>query len=57
MSVPAAIVAVPAATKANAVYNTINGPVSEACPASILRRHKNASLYLDKDSAKEILKG
>lgn len=42
---------VPAATKAKAVYNTINGDISESCPASILRTHKNAVLYLDKDSA------
>jgi len=41
---------VPAATKANAVKNTINGPVSEDCPASVLRTHKNAVLYCDSDS-------
>jgi glucosamine-6-phosphate deaminase len=27
------------------------GEVSTACPASILRRHKDATLYLDQDSA------
>lgn len=42
---------VPAKTKAQAVFNTINGGISEQCPASILRRHPNAKLYLDKDSA------
>ena len=41
---------VPAATKADAVYNTVTGPVSEVCPASILRRHANAILYADSDS-------
>lgn len=41
---------VPAATKANAVKNTVNGPVSEDCPASVLRTHKNAVLYCDSDS-------
>ncbi len=45
------ICVVPAKTKANAVYNTINGDVSEKCPASVLRRHENAFLYLDPDSA------
>ncbi len=38
---------VPAKTKADAVYQTLNGPVSEVCPASILRRADNAILYLD----------
>lgn len=42
---------VPAQTKAQAVLNTINGPVSESCPASILRCHPNATLYLDSDSS------
>lgn len=42
---------VPAKTKAQAVYTTLNGPISETCPASILRRHPNATLYLDPDSA------
>lgn len=45
------ICVVPAKTKANAVYNTINGDISERCPASVLRRHENAVLYLDPDSA------
>ncbi|MCM0650891.1 glucosamine-6-phosphate deaminase [Clostridium swellfunianum] len=42
---------VPAKTKAEAVYNTINGDITEACPASILRRHDKAVLYADTDSA------
>ena len=42
---------VPAATKAPAVQATLEGPVSEKCPASILRRHPNATLYLDSDSS------
>ena len=43
---------VPGDTKAAAVKNTVLGSVTERCPASILRRHTDASLYLDKDSAK-----
>lgn len=46
---------VPAATKANAVNNTINGPISEKCPASILRTHENAILYCDSDSGVHLL--
>ena len=42
---------VPASTKAQAVYNTINGPVSESCPASVLRVSEGTTLYLDNDSS------
>lgn len=42
---------VPAQTKAHAVYDTLLGKISTACPASILRRHSEATLYLDMDSA------
>ena len=45
---------VPAPTKANAVYHTLNDEISESCPATILRTHKNAVLYLDGDSSKLI---
>lgn len=43
---------VPAATKANAVYSTLRGEIGEHCPATILRRHESAALYLDADSSK-----
>jgi glucosamine-6-phosphate deaminase len=46
---------VPGALKAQAVKNTIYGPINESCPASILRQHKNVVLYLDEDSSKLIL--
>jgi glucosamine-6-phosphate deaminase len=42
---------VPAATKARAVYHTVNDPVSEALPATRLREHKQAVLYIETDSA------
>lgn len=42
---------VPASTKAHAVYNTINGVVSEVCPASVLRTSEGTTLYLDNDSS------
>ncbi len=45
---------VPATTKAKAVYETVTGPVSIDCPASILRTHEAAKLYLDSDSGKLI---
>ena len=42
---------VPAKTKAWAVKETLTGSIDEHCPASILRTHESASLYLDADSA------
>lgn len=44
-------VVVPGIRKAEAVKAAIEGPISEACPASILRRHAGARIYLDTDSA------
>lgn len=41
---------VPGKSKAAAVQNALRQPVSEACPASVLRRCGNAVLYLDSDS-------
>ncbi len=43
---------VPAPTKAKAVYETINGSIDEHCPATVLRLHDNAKLYLDNESSK-----
>ena len=42
---------VPAKTKAKAVFETLNGEIRPACPASVLRTHKCATLYLDPDSS------
>lgn len=38
--------------KARAAYDMIKGEVSEECPASILQRHKNAVIILDKEAAR-----
>ena len=43
---------VPAPTKEKAVYETLNGSIDEHCPASVLRTHSNAKLYLDNESSK-----
>jgi len=48
---------VPAPTKAEAVKKTLEDPISTSCPATILRRHENATLFLDKDSARLIRPG
>ena len=42
---------VPAPAKAWAVKETLTGSIDEHCPASVLRMHDNAILYLDRDSA------
>lgn len=42
---------VPAPTKANAVAATVKGDVGEHCPATAMRSHSCATLYLDPDSA------
>lgn len=46
---------VPAATKTEAVYNTVNLDITDLCPATILRRHVHAVLYCDADSGKKLL--
>lgn len=42
---------VPFKNKAQAVYHTIHGKISEKCPASILRKKEKSLLYLDAESA------
>ena len=46
---------VPAKTKAWAVGQTVNAPISEQVPATVMRRHADATLYCDPDSGKELL--
>lgn len=42
---------VPDERKARAVYDAIHGAISTACPASILRTHPSAVLFLDRAAA------
>ncbi|MGH9016743.1 MAG: glucosamine-6-phosphate deaminase [Acidimicrobiales bacterium] len=42
---------VPETRKAGPVARALNGPVSTACPASVLRTHEHVTLYLDQGSA------
>jgi glucosamine-6-phosphate deaminase len=48
-------VVVPGPRKAEAVLATLRGPIGEACPATALRRHSGAILYLDRESARLVL--
>ena len=45
---------VPGTFKANAIAYTINSDISELYPSTILRRHDNATLFIDEDSASKI---
>ncbi len=55
MAAPVVSVVVPGARKAEAVLTALGGPISEACPASILRRHEGTTLFLDRESARLVL--
>jgi len=45
---------VPDKRKSNAIYNTLYSDISTSCPATILRKHDNIKLFLDKESASMI---
>jgi glucosamine-6-phosphate deaminase len=53
-SAPHLFCVVPAKTKAWAVRETLFGSIDEHCPASILRTHGDATMYLDSDSSSMI---
>lgn len=48
------ICVVPGKTKKAAVHDTLFGPISTACPASILRTLSNCDLFVDHESSPEI---
>lgn len=54
VNVDTALVGAPELRKAEAVQKTLEGPIAPDCPASILRRHGNAQLFLDRDSASRL---
>lgn len=45
----------PGSTKAAAAGCMVKGPVSVKCPASILRLHRDCSIFLDFESGRELL--
>jgi glucosamine-6-phosphate deaminase len=49
--VPRALVFVNGVRKSAAVRAALEGPIAEACPASVLRRHPRAILFLDRAAA------
>ena len=46
---------VPAATKANAVYHTVNDEIGENVPATSMREHDHAVMYCDAESGALVL--
>lgn len=52
--VPKLIASVLGSRKAKIVRRTLEGPVSTDCPATILRTHPDATVYLDTESAAEL---
>ena len=55
MSSRALVCVVPCERKAEAVKRCLEGPVSTECPASIMRTHPDAALFLDRAAARLIL--
>lgn len=51
LRVPHLLVSVPGERKAAIVQRTLEDPISIACPATVLREHEGARLYLDAASA------
>lgn len=54
LRVPQLIVSVPGSRKAAIVRRTVLDAISPACPATILRRHPDTTIYLDRESASEL---
>jgi glucosamine-6-phosphate deaminase len=57
LRIPKLIISVPGKRKAESVRRTLQDPISTACPATILRNHPDATLYLDPQSAAELAGG
>jgi len=51
MKAPHIFCVVPGKTKAMAVYHTLFSPISEKYPATCLREHQDATLFLDNESS------
>jgi len=54
LRVPKLIASVPGSRKAEIVKRTLHGTISTASPATILRTHPDATIYLDEESASEL---
>ena len=57
MSARAIVCTVPDSRKADAVAGAVNGPLTNMCPASILRQHSDCTMFLDPPAAAKLGKG
>ncbi|MGA9960038.1 MAG: glucosamine-6-phosphate deaminase, partial [Acidobacteriaceae bacterium] len=53
--VPKLIASVPGPRKAAIIRRTLEDVISTACPATLLRTHPNATVYLDRDSSSQVM--
>ena len=53
--VPKLIASVPGPRKAAIVRRALLDPISTACPATLLRTHPNATVYLDRESSAQVM--
>jgi glucosamine-6-phosphate deaminase len=53
--VPKLIASVPGARKAAIVRRALEDSISTACPATLLRTHPNATVYLDRESSAQVI--
>jgi len=51
MARPKLFAIAPGSAKRHAIKNTVDGPIRTGCPASILRTHPDAHLFIDVVSA------
>ena len=56
MAARAVVCVVPGERKRKAVYQALRGEISTTCPASILRAHPQATMFLDRESAYLLLR-
>ena len=54
MRIPKLILTVPGGRKAQIVRRAFHEPITEDCPATILRTHPDTTVFLDADSAAEL---
>jgi len=54
MNAKTIVMVVNGAGKAQAVYDMLKGPISAKCPASILQKHPDVTVFLDKEAASKL---
>ena len=52
--VPRLIASVPGPRKAHIVYRALTEPITTECPATLMRKHPDCTVYLDQESATEL---